>query len=400
MTTSAIDWSITDYRGLTGLEQLEDEWRILYAAMPNRSRYHSYEANRAFVRHLSQAPGETRWFALRDGARLRAICPLEQRVDMTLAHPITTLATPWHPHWLVSDVVCPEDDARRVLIPTMLDYLRQERAGRRLLLLGPLPQDSCLWDGLKAVARAEYCASDCIPSYVFDCRLTFEEIQGRLRKHFRRNLRSHRRKLLALEDVRFASRTGPEDTAVPLDAFMAVEASGWKGASGSGSAIALHPRVSAFYRDLASFSAGREDRCEINSVYLGERCIASQICLRTGREYTILKICYDEDFARLGPGQLLLEDTIQRCCEDPDVDRLDLVSDAAWCADWQPDRMCLQQAHLAIGRLTGRPPIALLRTRYGSARRLARWVRAKRQVAGGAATGRSRSRARTRDERR
>jgi Acetyltransferase (GNAT) domain len=370
-------WSIVEFRGQAGLEQLEDEWRRLYAGMPNRSRYHVYEALRAFVDHLCAAPEQLRCLALTDGERVRAICPLERRVDMTLAHPITVLASPWHLHWLVSDAVCPEDDARRRLLPAIIEHLRQERPGRRLLLFGPLPRNSVLWEGLEELDPAEYCTSQCMPSCVFDCERSFDEIQSRLKKHFRRNLRSHHKKLLTLEDVEFATVTDSDRVATELAAFMDVEASGWKGVTGTGSAIRLHPRIAEFYGNLAAFSLGSEDRCEINTLCLGERHIASQFCVRTGRQYTILKICYDQDFAHLGPGQLLLEQTLQRCCDDPGIGRLDLVSDAAWCEDWQPEKVSMQQAHIALGRWSGRPPIALLRARYGPARSLARWLRAQ-----------------------
>lgn len=91
--------------------------------------------------------------------------------------------------------------------------------------------------------------------------------------------------------------------------------------SSTRSAILLHPRIADFYRDLAAFSLGCEDRCEVDSLYLGERCIASQFCMPTGRQYTILRISYDQDFARLGPAPAVLRRSRdrsarsrERCC--------------------------------------------------------------------------------------
>jgi CelD/BcsL family acetyltransferase involved in cellulose biosynthesis len=117
-----------------------------------------------------------------------------------------------------------------------------------------------------------------------------------------------------------------------------------------------------------------EDRCEINSLYVDGRCIASQFCLRTGSEYLIPKIAYDEAYSRLSPGLLLMEETLARCCEDPTLKRLNLQTNGRWQRDWHPDLLVMQQAYLAIRPLSGRPLIALLRFRFGPLRELVQWL--------------------------
>ena len=118
-----------------------------------------------------------------------------------------------------------------------------------------------------------------------------------------------------------------------------------------------------------------DDRCEINSLYVGEVCVASQFCVRTADDYTILKIGYDQEYAKLGPGQVLMDRTIERCCEDPDLRRLDLVTNASWCKDWQTSVMPMRQACVALKPVTGRLLVALHRLRFGSGRRLVRRAR-------------------------
>ena len=222
-----------------------------------------------------------------------------------------------------------------------------------------------------------------MPAAVFDCEQSFDEPSSRFTKGFRDRLRRSSRRLSALDDVRFITVTEIDDIARELEVFLQVEASGWKGESGTGSAIQLHPELVAFYRTLASTlgSRGGQDRCEINSLYADGRCIASQFCMRTGGEYSISKIAYDEQYSRLSPGLLLMEETIERCCGDPALKRLNLQTDGAWQRDWHPDLLAMQQAHLAIGPLSGRSPIALLRFRFGPLRELVHWLGFKRDTA-------------------
>ena len=151
---------------------------------------------------------------------------------------------------------------------------------------------------------------------IFDCERPFDELMARLSKHFRRNLRSHRKKLASLANVQFMTTTDEADLAVEFETFLDVEASGWKGQAGVGSAIALHPEITSFYRRFAIELSGG-DHSEINALYADGRCIASQFCVLSGEQYSILKIAYDEGYARIAPGLLLLEQTLDAVLQGP-----------------------------------------------------------------------------------
>jgi hypothetical protein len=278
---------------------------------------------------------------------------------------------------MVSDVICPEDDARRELLPALFEYLRHTHEGRPLLVLGPLPADSVLWEGMQLMPQARTYTHNTQPADIFDCELTFDELSSRFGKSFRSKLRRQSRRLLALENVHFVNATGAGDLPRELDALLQVEASGWKGESGTGSAIQLHTDLVAFYRDLASTLGGHgpEDHCEINSLYADGRCIASQFCMRTGGEYVMPKLAYDEEYSRITPGLLLFEHTLQRCCENTRIRRLNFLTSPAWMNAWHPDLLAMQQVHVAIDRSYGCSLIALLRFRFGRGRDMVRWLR-------------------------
>jgi hypothetical protein len=367
-------WNIVEYRGRRGLEQLETDWRRLYAAMPLRTTFHAYDAHLAYVDHLMVAPEQLRCLVLDDGCQVRAICPLESRTDRALGAPIGVWGTPWHPHWPLSDIICPEDDARRAFIPTAADHLRCDPEGRSLLVLGPVPENSVIWEGLRDLDTHGHCAHREREPFVFDCERTFEELTSRLSKHFRKELKRCGKRLASLADVSYQTVTDGADYGPLFEAFLEVEGSGWKGEAGTRSAIRLHPEYVAFYRRLAA-NLGAGDACEINALFAEGRCIAGEFCMRTGEEYAALKIGYDERYARLSPGHLLGARTLERSCSNPQIKRFNQLSDAEWLRVWRADTIATRQAHVAIGGLSGRPLVAALRFRYGPGRRVARRLR-------------------------
>jgi Acetyltransferase (GNAT) domain len=374
----ASTWRITEHRGHEGLERLEDDWRRLYAAMSLRTSFHTYEAHLAFVDHLMAAPDRLRCLALSDGHQVRAICLLEANVDRTLGIPVRVWRVPQPSHNPLGDVICPEDDARRAFIPALVTHLRRSPEGRGLLVLGPLREDSVVREGLQRLNSWQRCTNPGQVEHLIDCAQPFGALTSRLSKNFRANLRKARHKLISLADVRFVTATEKEDLADEFEAFVDVEASGWKGETGTRTAIRCRENQPDFFRSLTALHSD-DDRCEINALYAEGRCIASQFCMRTGIEYAILKIGYDEGYSRVAPGQLLLERTLEHCCEDPGIEQVSLVSDATWHRDWRPNSVALRQEYVAIGRLSGRVLIPLLRLRFGYARQVVRWLRGQRQ---------------------
>ena len=159
MTASEPAWQIVEYRGRAGLVRLEADWRRLYAAMPQRTGFHAYEAHLAYVDHLMAVPDELRCFALTDGQQVRAICLLEAETDRVVWRPIHVWRMPFLPHMWLRDVIGPEDDARRELIPALVGHLRHAQEGPPLLYLGPLPETSVVWDGVRELDKRQHCIS-------------------------------------------------------------------------------------------------------------------------------------------------------------------------------------------------------------------------------------------------
>jgi CelD/BcsL family acetyltransferase involved in cellulose biosynthesis len=160
-------------------------------------------------------------------------------------------------------------------------------------------------------------------------------------KNFRSALRKSRNKLAREPDLEFVRARTVQDVPDAFAQFLAVESSGWKGARGS--AIAADQRLTGFYRSLSErFTA--LDCFEINLLRVSGRCIAAQFCMRVDRTLSILKIGYDERYAQLAPGNMLLEHVLRRCNAERDIDVVDLASDASWHASWNPK----SEQHLSV----------------------------------------------------
>jgi hypothetical protein len=129
-----------------------------------------------------------------------------------------------------------------------------------------------------------------------------------------KELRRQRNRLADHGEVRFTSARTAPDVARALDAFLALEASGWKGRQGT--ALANHDGDATFIRRACAALAA-QDKCEIVTLSAGDTPVASGIVLRHRDRAFFFKIAVDENFAKLSPGvQLTMELTRSLCADE------------------------------------------------------------------------------------
>jgi len=75
---------------------------------------------------------------------------------------------------------------------------------------------------------------------------------------------------------------------------------------------------------------------QINLLWCDDTCIAAQFGIRTGTTLSLLKIGYNEQYARFSPGYLLLESILDKAV-DHDIKLLSLVTSPPWAQRWHPD---------------------------------------------------------------
>ena len=330
--TPAAAWEITEFNGRAGLGQLEADWRRVYRDLARRTVFHSFEACKAYAENRMAEPDQLRCLRLGDGQRARAICALEPRLERRLGPAVRVWGVlAYHDH--LADVVCADDEARRALFPAILAHLRRRPEGRLLLALGPAPVHSALWGGMAEHGRRGLCLDPKGCMVGLDCSSPFAQVLAQLPGKFRYTLKATRKRLDALEGVRFGAAREPPDFAAAFKVLLEIEASGWKGRTGS--TLLLQPRAQAFYAALGATLRGPDDYCEIHSLHAEGRCLAAALCARTGTTLALLKTAYDEAYAHLAPGKLLLAHVMERCCGDPGIDWFDQVSDVPWMHGWR-----------------------------------------------------------------
>lgn len=133
-----------------------------------------------------------------------------------------------------------------------------------------------------------------------ETRLTVEACRARESTGTRKTLNRKQKHLEALGTLAFS--TIPGDTPGALAAFLALEASGWKGRRGT--ALASRPDTRAFAEAAFGASAG-QPRLFFERLSLDGRSLAMNLNLRSQDAAFTLKTAYDEAFAAYSPGALL-----------------------------------------------------------------------------------------------
>ncbi len=113
---------------------------------------------------------------------------------------------------------------------------------------------------------------------------------------------------------------GPDEIRHAVEAFLALEAAGWKGRERT--AMAIDRYRAAFARE-AVYGLAEHDLCRIHSLTLDGRLIASLIVfVEAGVAYT-WKTAYDESYAAYSPGVLLMMEVTKQHLDDPNIEMTD-----------------------------------------------------------------------------
>ncbi|HEY6864485.1 MAG TPA: GNAT family N-acetyltransferase [Burkholderiales bacterium] len=124
-----------------------------------------------------------------------------------------------------------------------------------------------------------------------------------------------------------------------LEEAFRVEASGWKGESGS--ALSRNARAGAFYRRYAA-AACASGLLRLFFMRVDGQAIATVIAVECAESLWTLKIGFDESFSRCSPGSLLTRYTIAWAAERGLRSYEFLGTAAAWTRDWTRDeRRCV-----------------------------------------------------------
>jgi len=201
-------------------------------------------------------------------------------------------------------------------------------------------------------------------------------LRAALRSHHLREFRRLRRRLGDLGRLEHVVARSPEEVRVGVEAFLTLEASGWKGKQRS--AMVVDRYRAAFAREAVNGLAER-DLSRVHLLTLDGKIIACLVVfVENGVAYT-WKTAYDEAYAQYSPGTLLMIDVTASHLEDPNI----TATDSCAVPD-HPIMSRLWMEHRPIGTfVVGLTPGADRLTRqaaaqlhlYNQTRNLARIVR-------------------------
>jgi CelD/BcsL family acetyltransferase involved in cellulose biosynthesis len=197
-------------------------------------------------------------------------------------------------------------------------------------------------------------------------------VEARLAGKFRANLRRRWRRLEELGPVAVRREDGRGDLAETLREFFALEASGWKGRSGT--ALAMDPRLVRFYGAWAREAAAR-GALAVRALTLSGRPVAVHLGLVHRGAYWLPKVAYDERLGAVSPGQLLHREVIAEC-EARGLRALEFLGpDMEWKRDWEPEHRPHDWLYVYRPSLAGRALHVFKHRLKPAAKEVLRWGR-------------------------
>jgi len=147
-----------------------------------------------------------------------------------------------------------------------------------------------------------------------------EYLRTALRPHHYREFRRLKRRLADTGEVDYAVARQPDEVRLALEAFLTLEASGWKGRERT--AMVVDRYRAAFAREAIDRLSER-DMVRIHTLSVAGNLVASLIVfIEQGVAYT-WKTAYDEAFAAYSPGALLMVEVTRNHLDDPNIDATD-----------------------------------------------------------------------------
>ncbi len=344
------NWKIQEFVGPEGLQQLETDWLRLIDEMEQPGFQHEYETHRAYYASFSPVDDNYHFLALMDDSQVRAICPVERMLKSVFrgTRSTWTLGNP-RVHGVFLDLICPSDDAMKVFMPLVSKYLAKMQGCANWLVIDQVLEGSVLWKCLMSSNQISYSLDQCGESDVLNCDQSFESFLESSSTSQNRSLSKARRRSQKIGTLSHRCVTAQIALTRAFDTFVELEFSGKKGELGNRGALRYKPDQLKFYRELVR-EFGKQGRCEIHILELENRCIAAEICFKTGAELSSLKICYSESDRRIAPGFLLLEGVAERCCVDPEIERFNLVSHQHWHQGWRPETIPAHTVYIPLHR--------------------------------------------------
>jgi CelD/BcsL family acetyltransferase involved in cellulose biosynthesis len=270
---------------------------------------------------------EVRLAVIRDGdeyrSRLRLLLPFSvERPPMPLGAPIIRAwASPFGP---LGTPLIDRDDPEGVVLDFLDLLARPGLKLPRVLVLPDMRLDGPAAATLRAVATARGLAMEVTSELsrpILQSALDGDAYLSRvLRPHHLREFRRMKRRLSEKGVLDHVTARSQEDVRLGLEAFLTLEASGWKGRRRT--AMAVDRYRAAFAREAVNRLAER-DMVRVHMLTLDGEAIACLVVFIEGGVAYTWKTAYDETLSAFSPGTLLMIEVTRQHLDDPNIDVTD-----------------------------------------------------------------------------
>lgn len=161
---------------------------------------------------------------------------------------------------------------------------------------------------------------------------TWTDFEAQLSSHRRYTLRRARKRAEELGPVTMEILSPlPEDVDPMVEQVMKVEQASWK--SGNGTAMTSREPIKQFFESYCR-AAAHQKLLRTCMLRINGQAVAFQLALQHAGRFWVLKIGYDEAYARCSPGILLMHETIRHAFEQGLEAYEFLGTDESWIHMW------------------------------------------------------------------
>ncbi len=355
------------FKGRQGLRDLAPAWRALTARLASPRFFHLVEWHQCNIDFLEPDPESVLYCAFFDGTEPVAILPVRKVRRTHGGISLHCLELLQHDHMWLTDIVVSAKSNKPPSAPHILDALRKCKEVRwDILVARHVLEDSAL------------AALDIAGRYHWSLKRTQtacsqipvrpqEQVLAGLSKKTVANLRQAANRLSRMGDPSYVAVTGCSGLAEAFGDFLRLEASGWKGASGTGSAIQLDSRLVNFYSCLTE-RLGVTGNCEIHRLQLDGTSIAAMFAVVSGGTSYALKVGYDEAFEKASPAHLLIQHMLNYYAAAGVTHTLNFVTAMDWVRAWSPLNLTVENRYYFNKTVFGLLGFGSLAYRNGLAR--------------------------------
>jgi CelD/BcsL family acetyltransferase involved in cellulose biosynthesis len=320
------------HNGATGLNRLRKQWEGLHEFCDLWARFEWYFA---YLTNLAADSENIYFIEIIVGQETVAIIPAE--ISSQKIHPfgsLKVLGLAYHSHIPLTDFP----------LSLHIDHAKVAEQILKIFKEVPTQWDVMRWSHIMdssnamRVARlirgcSTHIRQDSLCNYI-ETKSTYEQLSCVSTK-IRSNLRKNRKQLSKIGNWKVTTSESATDFHPYYEEFLNVEASGWKGDSGTSSAIKLNSNIRNFYSTLLE-QRSADFVPRVTLLISESKPVSGQFTVYTQGCVNVLKICYDENYSKVSPGQILIEELLISACASTYIEKMSFVTDMTWQHRWKP----------------------------------------------------------------